>query len=89
MHEEAYKLYPAPAYLDEEKILAGIRNVLAQFNGENRRKLTGTCALRIPIRLLGVWLQPPNRFGQRSHLLKRHWKESLAAAGTIRTALHW
>jgi hypothetical protein len=33
------------------------------------------------MRLLGVWLQPPNRFGKQDWLLQRAWRESLSAAG--------
>jgi hypothetical protein len=80
---EEMKLYPVPAeYLDLEQVLLGIQHLLAQFNWQSgRRVLPTTRGLRIPMRLLGVWLQPPNGLGVRDHLLQRKWKSALLTAG--------
>lgn len=64
-----------------QQVLTGIRALLASFNGKSRCVLPSTRGLRIPMRLLGVWLQPPNRFGRRDWLLQRKWKDSLLAGG--------
>jgi hypothetical protein len=64
-----------------DRVLTGIRSLLACFNGKNRCVLPSTRGLRIPMRLLGVWLQPPNKFGQYDWLLQRAWRNKLALAG--------
>jgi hypothetical protein len=66
-----------------QQVLTGIRALLACFNGKNRCVLPSTRGLRIPMRLLGIWLQPPKKNGKpQDWLLRRKWKDNLLAAGT-------
>jgi hypothetical protein len=62
-------------------VLSGIRALLVYFNGKYRCVLPSTRGLRFSMKVLGVYLQAPNRFGRVDWLLASKWKDKLAAAG--------
>lgn len=72
---------PMAEYVDPRQVVVGIRALLGYFNGKSRCMLPSTKGLKYSMRILGVWLQPPNRFGVRDWLLGRQWRTRLSVAG--------